>query len=136
MSDGTLRALASLVAAFQLSLPMEPGIVAIEEPELALHPAAMRALVDGLDEATSRNQILLTTHSAELLDGRDISVGQVLVVRYRDGQTLITPLDRASRQIVQKELYTLGDLQRMDRLDLDEADLNRQAHLNNGSAGA
>jgi predicted ATPase len=136
MSDGTLRALAALVAAFQIRIPMEPGIVAIEEPETALHPAAMRALVDALDEATSRNQILLTTHSAELLDGRDISADQVLVVRYRNGQTQITPVDRASSDIVQKELYTLGDLQRMDRLDLDEADLKRQAHLNNGSSGA
>src|SRR5262249_56402254 len=71
MSDGTLRALAALVAAFQLYIPTDVGIFAIEEPETPLHPAPIRALVDALDEATSRNQILLTTHSADLLEGRD-----------------------------------------------------------------
>jgi predicted ATPase len=135
MSDGTLRAIASLVAAFQAKLPTDPGIVAIEEPETALHPAAMRALVDALDEATEFNQILLTTHSADLLEGRDITPGQCLVVRNRNGQSLIAPVSRASHEIVRKELYTLGDLQRMDRLDLDEADLKRQARLRNGSRG-
>jgi hypothetical protein len=43
-------------------------------------------------------------------------------------------LDPASREIVAKELYSLADLQRMDRLDLDEADLRRQTQL--GQEGA
>ncbi len=103
MSDGTLRVLASLVAAFQYVLPAgHPGYVGIEEPETALHPAAMRSLVDALDEATQRTQIFLTTHSADLLSGRDIQPGQVLVVRNRNGKTQVTPLDPASREIVQK----------------------------------
>ena len=133
MSDGTLRALATLVAAFQIALPVESGIVAIEEPETSLHPSAMRALVDALDEATTDNQILVTTHSADLLDGRDISPGQVLVVRNRDGRTLIAPVDAGSREIVEKELNTLAGLQRIDRLDLDETDLERQANMSNGA---
>lgn len=137
MSDGTLRALAALMAVFQIVLPHgHPGIVGIEEPETALHPAAMRALVDALDEATQRTQVLLTTHSADLLSGREVTPGQVLVVRNRDGQTQIAPVDAASREIIQKELYSLADLQRMDRLDVDEADLRRQAQLSNGTEGA
>lgn len=129
MSDGTLRALASLMAAFQIHLPFGPSVVGIEEPETALHPAALRALVDALDDATQRTQILLTTHSADILSGRDVNPGQVLVVRNRAGKTQITPLDPASREIIEKELYTLADLQRMDKLDLDEADLKRQSDL-------
>jgi predicted ATPase len=129
MSDGSLRALAALVAAFQIHLPTGPTVVGIEEPETALHPAAMRALVDALDDATQRTQVLLTTHSADLLSSRDVSPGQVLVVRNRGGQTHITPVDPASREIIEKELYSLAELQRMDKLDLDEADLNRQAQL-------
>lgn len=136
MSDGTLRALAALLAAFQIVLPYgHPSVIGIEEPETALHPAAMRALVDALDEATQHTQVLLTTHSADLLSGRDVKPGQVLVVRNRGGQTQITPVDPASREIIDKELYSLADLQRMDRLDLDEADLNRQARLGNGAEG-
>jgi predicted ATPase len=137
MSDGTLRALAALMAAFQVVLPHGyPSIVGIEEPEAALHPAAMRALVDALDDATQRTQVLLTTHSADLLSGRDVSPGQVLVVRNRGGRTSITPLDKASREIIQKELYTLAELQRMDKLDLDEADLKRQSQLSRQGGGA
>jgi predicted ATPase len=130
MSDGTLRALAALMAAFQVVLPRGyPSVVGIEEPESALHPAAMRALVDALDDATQRTQVLLTTHSADLLSGRDVRTGQVLVVRNRGGKTYITAVDKASREIIQKELYTLAELQRMDKLDVDEADLKRQAQL-------
>lgn len=130
MSDGTLRVLAALTAAFQSVLRHGcPSLVGIEEPETALHPAAMRALVDALEDATQRTQILVTTHSADLLSGRDVSPGQVLVVRKRGGQTYITPVDPASREIVQKELYSLAELQRMDKLDLDEADLKRQTQL-------
>jgi predicted ATPase len=130
MSDGTLRALAALTAAFQISLPHGyPGVIGIEEPETALHPAAMRALVDALDDATQRTQVLLTTHSADLLSGRDVNPGQVLVVRNRGGRTQITPVDPASREIIDKELYSLAELQRMDKLDLDEADLKRQEQL-------
>ena len=136
MSDGTLRALAALVAAFQIHLPTGPSVVGIEEPETALHPAAMRALVDAMDEATARTQVLLTTHSADLLSGRDVTPGQVLIVRNRGGKTRITPVDPASREIIDKELCSLADLQRMDRLDLDEADVRRQAQLSNGVEGA
>jgi predicted ATPase len=127
MSDGTLRALAAIVAASQVVFP--PGrssVIGIEEPETALHPAAMGALVDALDEATQWTQILLTTHSADLLADRDLNPGQVLVVRSRDGLTQIAPVDAASREIIQKELYTLADLQRMDHLEPDAADVARQ----------
>ena len=41
----------------------------------------------------------------------------------------------ASREIVRKELSTLADLQRMDQLDLDKDDLQRQAELENGHQG-
>jgi predicted ATPase len=136
MSDGTLRALAALVAAFQIQSPSGPSVVGIEEPETALHPAAMRALVDALDEATGRSQILLTTHSADLLADRSLNASQVLVVRNREGQTQITPVDAASREILEKGLYSLADLQRQDLLDLDEKDLRRQAVERSVSRGA
>ncbi len=136
MSDGTLRALAALVAAFQIQLPCGPSVVGIEEPETALHPAAMGALVDALDEATSHKQILLTTHSADLLSDRDLRPSQVLVVRNSEGQTQITPVDAASKEIIRRELSTLADLHRQDHLDLDEADLQRQEAMRDRTGGA
>jgi predicted ATPase len=74
MSDGTLRAFACLMAVFQTVKPYgSPSLVAIEEPETGLHPAAMRALVAAFDEATSLTQILITTHSPDLLEAKEIT---------------------------------------------------------------
>lgn len=134
MSDGTLRALCNIMAAFQYVPPHgHPSVVGIEEPETALHPAALRALVDALREATQHTQIVLTTHNPDLLADRYLDTAGVLVARNCDGVTQIAPVDPASWEIVQKELYTLADLQRMDHLEPDPADLARQAQALNGS---
>ena len=129
MSDGTLRALASLVAAFQIHLPIGPAVIAIEEPETSLHPAAMRALVDALDEATLRTQILLTTHSADLLDNPMIRPENIRVVQMDDGRTEIAPVDAASVDIVRRKLSTLGGLLRDNILEPDLDDLDRQRQI-------
>jgi predicted ATPase len=136
MSDGTLRALAALMAAFQVVLPHGyPSVVGIEEPETSLHPAAMRALVDALDEATGRTQVLLTTHSAELLDNPTIGPDSVRIVEMIDGKTVITPIDEASREILRRKLNTLGELERQDRLETDPDDVERQQRLSRSAQG-
>jgi predicted ATPase len=130
MSDGTLRILAALTAAFQIVLPSGfPGFIGIEEPETALHPAAMRALVDALDEATLRTQILLTTHSADMLDNPTIRPENVRVVEMIDGATVIAPVDAANVDIVRQNLSTLGGLERDNLLEPDLDDLERQRQL-------
>ena len=70
MSDGTLRALGILVALFQSpdSAVSSVPLVGIEEPEVALHPAAVGALLDALREASQSTQVIVTTHSPDLLD--------------------------------------------------------------------
>ncbi len=130
MSDGTLRVLASLTAAFQNALPWGcPSVVGIEEPETALHPGAMRALVAAMDEASLRTQILLTSHSPDLLDAAEIKPSNVRVVQMIDGQTVIGPVDEASVSIVRDRLSTLGGLERERQLEPDIDDLERQAEL-------
>jgi predicted ATPase len=131
MSDGTLRTLGALVAAFQIVLPIGdfPGFIGIEEPETALHPAAMRALVAALDEATLRTQILLTSHSPDLLDAAEVKPENVGVVELLDGATAITPVDETSKGIVRDHLGTLGSLERDRQLELNPDDLERQAEL-------
>jgi predicted ATPase len=130
MSDGTLRVLAALTAVFQSVLPWGyPSVVGIEEPEAALHPAAMRALVAAMDEATLRTQILLTTHSPDLLDAAEIKPANVRVVQMIDGKTVIGSVDEASVSIVRDHLSTLGGLERDRQLEPNPADLERQAEL-------
>ena len=130
MSDGTLRAFAALMAAFQTIAPYgSPSLVAIEEPETALHPAAMRALVAAFDEATLRTQILITTHSPDLLDAEEVKPANVRVVEMVDGHTVIGLVDGASVSNVRDDLATLGELERDRQLQPDRDDLNRQVEL-------
>jgi predicted ATPase len=127
MSDGTLRATAALLAVNQMALPVgDATVVGIEEPEAALHPAAIRSLLDALLEATTHTQVILTTHSAELLAEPLITPSQLRVVRLSNGRTQIAAVDAASREIVQRELNTLAGLHQEGRLQPDSDDLERQ----------
>ncbi|MFC7753377.1 AAA family ATPase [Tsukamurella soli] len=115
VSDGTLRALAVLVALFAPNAT-SPGVVGIEEPESALHPGAAGVLLDALREASEERQVLVTSHSPDLLDRADISVDQIRAVRSIDGRTVIGPLDAAGTYAMRERLFTPGELLRSDQL--------------------
>ena len=122
MSDGTLRALGALVALFQGDDDRStgnPSLVGIEEPEGALHPGATGALVEALSGASEHVQVLVTSHSADLLDNDAIRESALLAVASRHGKTMIGPLDRAGRSVLHKRLFTAGELLRMDQLRPD-----------------
>lgn len=131
MSDGTLRALGILVAIFQsASMKENPTpLIGIEEPESALHPAAAGALLDALRIATSRTQVLVTSHSPDLLDDKDISVDSILSVVNEDGVTSITAVDGTSRSAIRDGLYTAGELLRTDQLGADVSQIKEQRTL-------
>jgi predicted ATPase len=117
MSDGTLRALAILVALFQRSdVGSKPTMVAIEEPETGLHPAGAGILLDALREGAARGQVIVTSHSPDLLDNRAIMSEWILAVDASHGSTMIAPLDAAGRSTLRDRLYTAGELLRMDQL--------------------
>jgi predicted ATPase len=117
ISDGTIRAAAVLVSLFQLAtMDRRISLVAIEEPESALHPAAAGALFDALTEASEHVQVLATSQSADLLDRDDLDPSIIRPVQMRDGLTVIGEVDDASREIAEKKLYTLGELMRGNQL--------------------
>lgn len=135
MSDGTLRAFGVLLALFQhgrSGTGLGQPLVGIEEPELALHPAAAGVLLDALREAAQHSQILVTSHSADLLDHVGVSNGgnagttneSVLAVLAEDGVTRIGPLDEAGRSALKKGLFTAGELLRVDQLMPDPNSTN------------
>ena len=121
MSDGTLRALGVLVALFQGSAQngAKQRLVGIEEPEVALHPAAVGVLIDSLRDAAERAQILVTSHSPDLLDNDEISADSIIAVVLEDGESRIGPLDEDGRSALMERLYTAGELLRMNQLDPD-----------------
>jgi predicted ATPase len=117
MSDGTLRAAAVLVALFQpQALEGRVPLLGVEEPELTVHPAAAGILFDAMTEASSWVQVVATSHSADLLDREDFPVDAIRAVSMEDGQTLIGPVDEASRKTLRDHLFTAGALMRADQL--------------------
>ena len=144
MSDGTLRVLGILVALFQASssrscigenhdTKKRVLLVGIEEPEIALHPAAAGVLLDGLRDAADKTQIIITSHSPDLLDDKDLEVESVLAVEAHGGTTTIARVDEAGRSVVHDRLYTTGELLRLNQLQPDPdsvaAAKTKQLHL-------
>lgn len=130
MSDGTMRVLGILLAANQIGPDgLPPRLIGIEEPEAALHPAAAASLMDALGEAASHTHVILTTHSADLLDQLDLANDALLVVESHDGTSRVTTVNQASTEAIKKHLYSPGDLLRMDQLQLNRTDYDRQLQL-------
>jgi predicted ATPase len=60
VSDGTLKLLAYLTVLYD---PQPPFLVGIEEPENQLHPRLLSGLAEECRMASTRSQLLVTTHS-------------------------------------------------------------------------
>lgn len=76
LSDGTLR---FICLATLLLQPSPPALIFLDEPELGLHPFAIRILAEMLEAASRRGQLLLATQSVTLLDHfapRDVIVAE------------------------------------------------------------
>jgi predicted ATPase len=106
LSDGTLRYLCLLAILLQ---PTPPPLVCIEEPELGLHPDILPTVADLLKDASTRMQLIVTTHSDILVDAMTDTPEAVLVCEKTvDGTTL--------RRLNAEELkpwlenYRLGEL--------------------------
>ncbi|MBI5850346.1 MAG: AAA family ATPase [Planctomycetes bacterium] len=117
MSDGTIRALGALVAMFQNGGdPRRVPLIGFEEPEIALHPAAAGVLTDSLRDASSTTQILVTSHSTELLDDEDLDADSLLAVVSEKNETRIGPIDDIGRSLLMDRMFTAGELVRMEQL--------------------
>lgn len=126
MSDGTLRALGVLTALFQSvnGGAKHVPLVGIEEPEVAVHPGAAGVLRDALRAAAESTQVIVTSHSPDLLDDKDVGDESILAVANINGETKIGPLDEAGRSAIRDRLYTAGELLRLNQLTPDVAKID------------
>lgn len=108
LSDGTLRYLCLLAI---LCHPNPPPLVCIEEPELGLHPDLVVAVGELLKEASERSQLIVTTHSAAILDVLSRTPEDVIVCEKENGESVLTRLDAADLAVWMDE-YSLGQLWR------------------------
>lgn len=110
-SDGTLR-IAGIISAL-LQTPALP-IIGIEEPELSIHPGAIALLFDFINQAAKTSQIILTTHSPEMLDY--LEPEQIRIIEKSTDFTKVHEMDEEDIDIVKSKLMSLGELHRTQGL--------------------
>lgn len=114
-SDGTLRMLGLLTALHQATDPFDNAtLLALEEPEDALHPGALAILADELKSASRRRQLLITTQSPDLI--ARVAAEELRVVERRAGVTHIAPLEDEQREVIEAQLFDAGELLRSEGL--------------------
>lgn len=99
MSDGTLRIMAYYVLLHQDQLPT---LIGIEEPERNLHPGLLREVASVVKRLSQKTQVIITTHSSQLLDcfnldeiNSDVSV--LLLSKTDDVGTKAFPIDELGK---------------------------------------
>ncbi len=105
LSDGTLRFLFLLTI---LANPQPPSLIAIEEPEVGLHPGMLPIVAEFAADAANRSQVILTTHSPEFLDSFRDCCPTTTVLGCFDGETklAVPPADRLE---IWMKSYKLGE---------------------------
>ena len=73
-------------------------------------------LLDALRDAANKTQIIITSHSPDLLDDKEFDSESILAVEAHDSITVIAGVDEASRSAVRDRLYTTGELLRINQL--------------------
>ncbi len=113
MSDGTLRALGLLAAVFQRPVP---SLLVIEEPEATIHPGALGSILDVLRHAGRFMQVVVTTHSPDVLDAKWIEDRHLRIVNCDKGATRISRVSPATREALSEHLMGAGELLRSNAL--------------------
>ena len=114
MSDGTLRALGLLIAVFQTP---SPSVLVIEEPEATIHPGALGAILDLIRRASKNMQVIVTTHSPEILDAPWIEDKNLRIVVWDKGASRVLMPDSSVRKAMKAHLMGAGELLRSNALN-------------------
>jgi len=106
ISDGTVNVSALLVALYF----EEKGLCVIEEPERNIHPYLISKVMDMMKDASKKKQIVLTTHSPEVVKHTE-SEDILLVSRDKHGfSTISRPSEKKEVKIFLKNEMGLDEL--------------------------
>ena len=117
VSEGTLRALGLIVATYQRPAP---SLLAIEEPEASIHPGAVGVILDVLRGAAKSSQVLVTSHSPEVLDAKWIEDRHLRLVSWHEGATRIGKMAPSVERAMSEQRLGAGELLRSNALDAAE----------------
>lgn len=106
LSDGTLRYL-FLIAV--LASPEPAPLIAIDEPETGLHPSMLPILAEYAVDASRRTQVVLTTHSPQLLDAFGSEKPVTTITKWLEGETVLEKIAGEELAYWLRE-YSLGGL--------------------------
>lgn len=106
LSDGTLRFVALLAV---LLSPSPPTVLCIEEPGVGIHPDAVAMLAEVLIEASRRMQLVVTTHSEDLVSALTDQADAIVACERPGAFPVLRRLDPAKLDSWLEE-YRLGDL--------------------------
>ena len=113
MSDGTVR---MLCWAIILNSPNLPSLIVIDEPEVGLHVQWLSYLAEWIKNAATRTQVIITTHSPDLLDKFTDRLENVHVFEASNPEQTLFHVKTLSRERLQDRLdegWELGDLYRV-----------------------
>ena len=122
MSDGTLRALGVLLGLFQCAARRRRSPFpwsASKSPRQRCIPRRRACCSMPSSEASHFTQVMVTTHSPELLNSKEVDPQSILVVEAPAGETIIGRPDEASLSVIRDRLYTPGELLEMNQLHPD-----------------
>jgi predicted ATPase len=106
LSDGTLRFICLATVLLQPDDFM-PATVLIDEPELGLHPFAIRILGGLMKSASQTHQLIISTQSVELVNEFDAE-DLIIVDKRGDASTFTRPDTEPLSEWLEE--YSLGDL--------------------------
>ncbi len=124
MSDGTLRVLGLLAAVFQQPTP---SLVVVEEPELTVHPGAIGAVLDLVRHASRTMQVVVTTHSPEVLDAKWIGERHLRIAEWQAGTSRIAKVSGVTRRALREHVMGAGELLRSNALEAAQVPASQPA---------
>lgn len=104
LSDGTIRFICLTTLLLQ---PYLPTIILLDEPELGLHPFALKLLASMFRKVSNKTQIIASTQSVTLADNFDIE--DIIVVDRVNNCSTFSRLDKAKYTDWLEE-YSLGEI--------------------------
>ena len=111
ISDGTLRFICLATALLQ---PNPPSTILLDEPELGLHPMALKLFSDMVKKASLKTQIIIATQSASLIS--HFAPEDIVIVERKNEESVFRrlPLEKLKQWL---DDYSLGELWEMHLLE-------------------
>ena len=101
---------------------MSHFLIGFEERDLSIHPGALAVLSEVIQEAATRSQVLITTQSPDLISR--FSADQLRVVERVGTETKIGPIDEGQQEAINQQLFSAGDLLRIEGLHVSAQEEN------------